>query len=116
MLLSVVTQIRVEAIHELPLLSEANHTPFSATPFCFCLALVTYNILATVRTFIGCISILQGRSISADNLLAIARDLMPKCFAPTNIFAKMRCTPVIAIHGVGKIEAGLSDYYMVDEI
>ncbi len=41
---------------------------------------------------IGCISIWKGRSISADNLLVRVRDLLPKCFAPTNIFAKMRCT------------------------
>ena len=34
----------------------------------------------------------QGRSISADNLLVRIRDLLPKCFAPTNIFTKMRCT------------------------
>ncbi len=40
----------------------------------------------------GCISILQGRSISADNLLVRIRDLLRKCFAPTNIFPKMRCT------------------------
>ncbi|MEG3888215.1 hypothetical protein QT971_28915, partial [Microcoleus sp. herbarium19] len=39
----------------------------------------------------GCISILQGRSISVDNLLVRIKDLLPKCFAPTNIFAKMRC-------------------------
>ena len=36
--------------------------------------------------------ILEGRSISADNLLVRVRDLLPKCFAPTSIFAKMRCT------------------------
>jgi putative transposase len=40
---------------------------------------------------IGCISILQGRSMTADNLLVITRDLLRSCFAPTNIFAKMRC-------------------------
>ena len=40
----------------------------------------------------GYISIVQGRSISADNLFVRIRDLLPKCFAPTNIFAKMRCT------------------------
>ena len=40
----------------------------------------------------GCISILQGRSIPAGNLLVISKDLLPECFAPTNIFAKMRCT------------------------
>ena len=45
-----------------------------AALFSFCLALVTYNILATVRAVLA------------------------------------------SVHGVGKIDAGLSDYYMVDEI
>lgn len=45
-----------------------------AALFSFCLALVAYNILATVRAVLA------------------------------------------SVHGVGKIEAGLSDYYMVDEI
>lgn len=45
-----------------------------AALFSFCLALVTYNILATTRAVLA------------------------------------------SVHGVGKIEAGLSDYYMVDEI
>jgi hypothetical protein len=46
----------------------------NAALFSFCLALVSYNILATVRAVLA------------------------------------------SVHGVGKIEAGLSDYYMVDEI
>jgi hypothetical protein len=45
-----------------------------AALFSFCLAMVAYNILATVRAVLG------------------------------------------SVHGIGKIEAGLSDYYMVDEI
>lgn len=45
-----------------------------AALFSFCLALVTYNILATVR------AVLAG------------------------------------VHGVGKIDAGLSDYYMASEV
>src|SRR4028119_841080 len=45
-----------------------------AALFSFCLALVTYNILATVRAVLA------------------------------------------SVHGVGKVDAGLSDYYMVDEI
>jgi len=45
-----------------------------AALFSFCLALVSYNILATVRAVMA------------------------------------------SVHGVGKIEAGLSDYYIVDEI
>jgi hypothetical protein len=45
-----------------------------AALFSFCLALVAYNILATVRGILA------------------------------------------SVHGVGKIDAGLSDYYMVDEI
>jgi hypothetical protein len=44
-----------------------------AALFSFCLAIIAYNILATVRAVLG------------------------------------------SVHGVGKIEAGLSDYYMVDE-
>ena len=46
----------------------------SATRQTICLALVSYNILATVRAVLA------------------------------------------SVHGVGKIDAGLSDYYMVDEI
>ncbi|BDA68848.1 hypothetical protein CAL7716_030140 [Calothrix sp. PCC 7716] len=45
-----------------------------AALFSFCLALVTYNILATVRAVLA------------------------------------------SVHGVGKVEAGLSDYYMAEEI
>jgi hypothetical protein len=45
-----------------------------AALFSFCLALVAYNILATVRGILA------------------------------------------SVHGVGKIDAGLSDYYMVDEV
>lgn len=45
-----------------------------AALFSFCLALVAYNILATIRAVLA------------------------------------------SVHGVGKIDAGLSDYYMVDEI
>lgn len=45
-----------------------------AALFSFCLALVAYNILATIRAVLG------------------------------------------SVHGIGKIDAGLSDYYMVDEI
>ena len=40
----------------------------------------------------GCILIWKGGSISTDNLLVITRDLLPKCFAPTSIFAKMGCS------------------------
>ncbi|MEG3887209.1 hypothetical protein QT971_23730, partial [Microcoleus sp. herbarium19] len=47
------------------------------------LARLMYNYLLKF----GCISILQGRSIPADNLLMRIRDLLPECFAPTNIFA-----------------------------
>ncbi|MEG4963877.1 hypothetical protein [Microcoleus sp. K4-C2] len=46
----------------------------SSALFSFCLALVSYNILATVRAVLA------------------------------------------SVHGFGKIEAGLSDYYMVDKI
>ncbi|TAD85089.1 MAG: AraC family transcriptional regulator [Oscillatoriales cyanobacterium] len=41
---------------------------------------------------LGIIPILHRRSMTADNLLVITRDLQRSCFAPTNIFAKHRCT------------------------
>lgn len=40
----------------------------------------------------GCIALLKGRSIPAGNLLIRSKDLLPKCFATNNIFAKLRCT------------------------
>ncbi len=39
----------------------------------------------------------QGRSISTDNLLVRTRDLLPKCFAPTNIFALIEMHPDTAM-------------------
>jgi hypothetical protein len=40
---------------------------------------------------------------------------MPKFNIKKNILATIRAV-LGSVHGVGKIEAGLSDYYLVDEI
>jgi hypothetical protein len=35
----------------------------------------------------------RAKHLTADNLLVISKDLLPECFAPTDIFAKLGCSP-----------------------
>jgi hypothetical protein len=47
--------------------------------------------------FLGASQFCRGSRMATDNLLVITRDLLPSGFAPTNIFAKLRCTQFFGV-------------------
>ena len=56
------------------------------------------TIYLEIGRFFGCIPILQGRSIPADNLLVISRDLLPSGASPLRIYLQKWDAPDFFLH------------------